>query len=613
MLTNLKVSLNYLNKFWLNFRLPTKLLLGVIVMITFTISNLAFWSISLLHQETLFNNARLTNNISNLISANLSPLTNEENLQIILSLCQRFYANSPIISYIMFFDPTGQFFLSVPFNLSDVPEENGLNNLFIAGPAESNTLLILRVEEKVVGILVVGINSSQHLVNNSKLIWLLLIVVLALFWLTLILGTIFTVATITKPLAELAEGIRRIAIGNFSQKVTLAFGGELVSLILQFNEMGLNLRKYNEKNLDQILDEKIKLESVVGTIIDGTLLLDTRLRLLFLNEAALKIFSLEKKQRLVGSKLWEHLPPQPQKKMYQALEKLIETGSSQIFYSSFPNAHGAFNNDFYRIILRIVYDYRRLIQRPRGISITVQESTKELRLVQMRSQFMANISHELRTPLFNIRSFIETTQDYNYSLTTQQKRQFLDTVNVESTRLTQLVNNILTLSQLDSIKIDSFEYVDLKKIVKQSTLTYQLLARAKQTSLRTKMGIQLPLAGGQFDLIAQVVMNLIGNSLKFTYPNGEIIVRAYTILMCGIPKVRIEILDTGIGVSPAFKKIILNRFIREENRVHNLNGTGLGLAIVEAILKEHQASLHIITKQHVGSVFWFDLSICLTC
>jgi two-component system sensor histidine kinase NblS len=342
-------------------------------------------------------------------------------------------------------------------------------------------------------------------------------------------------------------------------------------------------------------------------------LLDTKLHLLFLNEAALKIFSLQKKKQLIGSKLWEHLPPQPQKKMYRALEKLIKTGSSQIFYSSFPGAQGEFNNDFYRVILSIVYDYHKPVQRRKGISIIIQESTKELRLAQIRSQFMVNISHEFRTPLFNIRSFIETAQDYNYSLTTQQKRQFLDTVNVENIRLTRLVNNILTLSQLDSVKVNSSKYVDLKRVVKQATLTYQLLARAKQTILRTKTFTKLPLARGQLDLITQVIMNLIGNSLKFTYPNGEIIVRAYVILRCEAPKARVEIIDTGIGISSAFKKIILNRFIREENRVHNLKGTGLGLAIVEAILKEHQTSLRIITKQHVGSVFWFDLNVHPTC
>lgn len=109
----------------------------------------------------------------------------------------------------MFFGPTDQFLKSVPFHLSGGPEKNGFNKLFHAEPTEFNTLLILRVEKKIIGILVVSINPIQHLVNDSKLIWLFLIVVLALFWLTLILSTILTMTTITKSLAELAEVIFR--------------------------------------------------------------------------------------------------------------------------------------------------------------------------------------------------------------------------------------------------------------------------------------------------------------------------------------------------------------------------------------------------------------------
>ena len=114
---------------------------------------------------------------------------------------------------------------------------------------------------------------------------------------------------------------------------------------------------------------------------------------------------------------------------------------------------------------------------------------------------------------------------------------------------------------------------------------------------------------GNVDLITQVLVNLIGNSLKFTYPQGEILLRAYPLRKSLGNNIRIEISDTGIGISPIFRKIIFNRFSREENEVHNLTGTGLGLAIVESILKEHNSRIYVLTKQHVGSIFWFDLNV----
>ena len=87
--------------------------------------------------------------------------------------------------------------------------------------------------------------------------------------------------------------------------------------------------------------------------------------------------------------------------------------------------------------------------------------------------------------------------------------------------------------------------------------------------------------------------------------------RAYRIDYLTRFKIRIEVLDTGIGINQAFKNIIFNRFVKEENDIYNLNGTGLGLAIVKSILKEHQSSIRVITKQNIGSVFWFDLNIVI--
>ena len=104
----------------------------------------------------------------------------------------------------------------------------------------------------------------------------------------------------------------------------------------------------------------------------------------------------------------------------------------------------------------------------------------------------------------------------------------------------------------------------------------------------------------------EVFINIVGNALKFTYPNGEIIMRAYRM---GQLVIRIEVVDTGIGIISNDQQYIFQRFSRIENDVHTLKGTGLCLRIVDTILSEHKTNINVVSRSNVGSTFWFDLRV----
>jgi two-component system, OmpR family, sensor histidine kinase NblS len=117
-------------------------------------------------------------------------------------------------------------------------------------------------------------------------------------------------------------------------------------------------------------------------------------------------------------------------------------------------------------------------------------------------------------------------------------------------------------------------------------------------------------------LILQVLANLVGNALKFTKANGKVTIRAHRVSL--LPEageenstnvVRVEIVDTGIGIDPEDQRAIFDRFFRVENRVHTLEGTGLGLSIVQNIIEKHHSQVHITSAVGVGTTFWFDLAI----
>ena len=151
-----------------------------------------------------------------------------------------------------FFDSKNKQTYGVPFTYSELTSKFLLQTKGespYSDPIKVNTSLLLRSKGNEVGTVIVGINSSQNLITNSKLVRTLLVIIVLIFWLTLILGAMINAITITGPLSELRKGIRRVADGNFSHKINLVFNGELWDLILQFNDMGKKLQKYRKKIL----------------------------------------------------------------------------------------------------------------------------------------------------------------------------------------------------------------------------------------------------------------------------------------------------------------------------------------------------------------------------
>ena len=150
--------------------------------------------------------------------------------------------------------------------------------------------------------------------------------------------------------------------------------------------------------------------------------------------------------------------------------------------------------------------------------------------------------------------------------------------------------------------------MDLIETFNQTVANCQITAHDKDLYLHTELSFNKTIVKGNKDLLLQVLINLVGNALKFTYNKGEIIIRAYQIGEGKSNKIRIEIADTGIGIVYDYQEDIFQRFYRIENNVHTLKGTGLGLSIVKTILLQHNTIINVISRYNVGSVFWFDLT-----
>ena len=246
--------------------------------------------------------------------------------------------------------------------------------------------------------------------------------------------------------------------------------------------------------------------------------------------------------------------------------------------------------------------------------LQLQDITREVALNEAKSRFISNVSHELRTPLFNIKSFIETLHEYGEDLHESERREFLETANHETDRLTRLVHDVLDLSRLEATRQDHFDDVDIIQPIEQTLRTHRLNAKDKKIELEQEIEPELPPVFGNYDLLLQVFGNLVGNALKFTEAGGRVMIRAYKAPNIvdnsdGVENIRIEVCDTGIGIGPEDQDSIFDRFFRVENRVHTLEGTGLGLSIVKNIIDKHNTKVRVISEIGTGTTFWFDLPV----
>jgi two-component system sensor histidine kinase NblS len=619
-------------RWWSEFTLQTRLMAAATLVVSLLMSGLTFWAVNTIQQDARLNDTRFGRDLGLLLAANVAPLVGENNRTELARFSHSFYSSTSSVRYMLYADNDGEIFFGIPFSESEVqnsltirrrmqlPEnyaenqEEPMVRQHITPDGEVTDVFIpLIYNGEHLGVLALGINPNPTVVTSSHLTRDVTIAVFISIWVMVILGAVFNALIITKPIKELLQGVKNIAAGNFKQRIDLPVRGELGELILNFNEMAERLERYEEQNIEELTAEKAKLETLVSTIADGAVLLDTHMRVILVNPTAQRIFAWDENEHLLGENVLHHLPDSVKVELTRPLYQLAsgdppaELREGAEFRLTLPDP----SNRTVRLLLNTVLDQHR--ENVRGIAITVQDITREVELNEAKSQFISNVSHELRTPLFNIKSFIETLHEYGDSLSELERREFLETANRETDRLTRLVNDVLDLSRLESNKRYHFEAVEIVQPIEQTLRTHQLNARDKGIELIQDIEPDLPPVLGNYDLLLQVFSNLVGNGLKFTPAGGRVAIRAYLLDPAGyhqpVTHVRIEVADTGIGIDPEDQQAIFDRFFRVENRVHTLEGTGLGLSIVRNIIEKHHSEVHLVSEVGVGTTFWFDLAI----
>jgi signal transduction histidine kinase len=237
----------------------------------------------------------------------------------------------------------------------------------------------------------------------------------------------------------------------------------------------------------------------------------------------------------------------------------------------------------------------------------IEEKSRELaEASKHKSQFLANMSHELRTPLNAILGYAELMLDSIYGEPTEKMRTVLERLQSNGRHLLGLINDVLDLSKIEAGQLTlSLADYSLGDVVHGVVAAVEPLAAEKRLAFTAKVSPSLPTGHGDERRLSQVLLNLVGNAIKFT-DKGEVAIRAsatngaFTVSVC----------DTGPGIPVADQSKIFEEFQQADSSItRKKGGTGLGLSIAKRIIEMHGGRIWVESEPGKGSTFYFTLPV----
>jgi len=381
--------------------------------------------------------------------------------------------------------------------------------------------------------------------------------------------------TITGPIQEVTNKAALLAEGNFDQKIEVKSKDEVGKLTEMFNFLAGRLKE----TLEQISEEKNKMEAIFKNMADGVIALDKEGEVIYVNPAAFKLLEVEEgnSYRVLGKKLKEELK----------IDIKEEIKSQKDFMAKINDS-----------ILKVIIAPMKREEKTAGFILILHDITKEQKLEEMRREFVANVSHELRTPLTTIKSYTETLLDGALN-DEEVSMQFLNVINEETDRMTRIVNDLLELSRLDNKEARfNKKPINLSKVLAAAVSKMKVNAKKKGITICENVKEDLPLCYADADKMEQVFQNILSNAIKYTPEGGNITVNLWSESNFVITSIK----DTGIGIPREDLPRIFERFYRvDKTRSREFGGTGLGLSIAKEIVKAHEGEIEIKSELGKGT------------
>jgi two-component system phosphate regulon sensor histidine kinase PhoR len=400
---------------------------------------------------------------------------------------------------------------------------------------------------------------------------------------------LFVARRVTRPVVEMQTTARRMSEGDFAVQVPVRSPDEIGALGRALNVMASRLRD-KIRDLEQ---EQAKATAILDGMVEGVIAVDGHNLILLMNERARAMFALG--------------PAQAAGRPF--LEVIRNADLHEVLRQSRAE------DGLSRRELRLSTPVERRLQVNAvrlalggddvGAVMVLHDVTELRRLEQVRTEFVANVSHELRTPLTAIQGYLETLLGGALE-EPEHARKFLEIAFRHTERLGRLLNDLTDLSNIElgktSLRLDPVALLD---VVDSVLAIIRPRAEAGAVTLTCEVPRDLPLVRADHDRLAQILINLVDNAVKYTPRGHGVWVRAQP---AGGGMVTVSVVDTGVGIPRADLARVTERFYRvDKARSRELGGTGLGLAIVKHLVLAHGGELTIDSEAGRGTAVTFTL------
>ncbi len=391
-------------------------------------------------------------------------------------------------------------------------------------------------------------------------------------------------------IAQLTHVARRIAHGEVDARLLPHEKGAVNDLVRAFNVMTDEMRA----NLDTLQEDNKQFRTLLSNMSDGVIIVDESGYVQLLNPASADLLNFEmmsangrsfaevvRHHQLID--LWNKAQANKQKQ-----REAVEIGRDL----------------FLQVTISPYQEETKF-----GYLVMLQDLTQVRHLQTVRRDFISNISHELRTPLASLKAVVETLQDGALEDPPAAKR-FLRRANSEVDTLTQMVEELLELSRIESGQVPlRMRETAVSDLLLNPLERLKPFAARKNINLMIDVAANLPPVMADEERAQRVVANLVHNAIKFTPDGGDVIISAQKDKTAS-NQVAISIKDNGVGIPEDDLPRIFERFFKADRaRTRYKSGTGLGLAICRHLVQAHNGRIWVTSKEGKGSTFTFTLPI----
>lgn len=445
----------------------------------------------------------------------------------------------------------------------------------------------------VVGVVYMRANLEgvYSTINSISLIYLSA----ALITIVLGLGLAVLISReITRPIEEMRKQTLRIARGDFSGQVKVMGNDELGQLAGAVNNLSVRVEESQESS-DA---ERRRLDSVLSHMSDGVLATDRRGNLTIVNNTALQFLNIADEEQVLGKSILDVLKIRRQ----FSIRHLVDEDQDQVILDDL-------NEDL--ILSAYFSPIKRESGFVSGLVCVLHDVTSQQKEERERMEFVSNVSHELRTPLTSVKSYVEALSDGAINDPELAPR-FLGVVSDETERMIRMINDLLSLSRMDSgtAKLN-LEYVNINELFNYILNRFDMIikneaadpSQKKYTIVRyfTKKDLWVEIDTDKF---TQVVDNIMNNAVKYSPDGGVITAR----LLETHNHVILSISDQGLGIPRKDLGHIFDRFFRvDKARSRKQGGTGLGLAISKEVVNLLGGQIWVDSVEGKGSTFYISL------